>query len=50
LLQQNYIKSKLMLAAIGNVSEETVNKSLWVELYHISVSLFLESQFNQAFL
>jgi hypothetical protein len=28
LLQQNYIKSKLMLAAIGNVSEETVNKSL----------------------
>ncbi|KAA1132172.1 hypothetical protein PGTUg99_001846 [Puccinia graminis f. sp. tritici] len=28
LLQQNYIKSKLMLALIGNVSEATVNKFL----------------------
>jgi len=28
LLQQNYIKSKLMLALIGNVSEKTVNKYL----------------------
>jgi hypothetical protein len=28
LIQQNYVKSKLMLAAIGNFSEETVNKSL----------------------